>query len=95
MTVESDSITSPQLRVCLSSRSVMEKFAEFVSSIGQSARSPSYMQPNAPIPRGTAAPNSPPANYVSCDMARQHGTLSMSTQSQAGKVKILFQFLMS
>ncbi|RMX43579.1 hypothetical protein pdam_00010849 [Pocillopora damicornis] len=85
MTVESDSITSPQLRVCLSSRSVMEKFAEFVSSIGQSARSPSYMQPNAPIPRATAAPNSPPANYVSCDMARQHGTLSMSTQSQAGK----------
>lgn len=72
----------------------MEKFAEFVSSIGQNARSSGYMPPNAPVPRVTAAPNSPAANYVSCDLARQH-SLSMSTQSQAGNVKILFHFLES
>lgn len=72
----------------------MEKFAEFVSSIGQNARSSPYMPPNAVIPRVTAAPNSPQANYVSCDLARQH-TLSLSTQSQAGNVKSLFHFLES
>lgn len=69
----------------------MEKFAEFVSSIGQNARSSPYLPPNAPIPRVTAAPNSPPASYVSCDLARQH-TLSMSTQPQAGNVKIFISF---
>lgn len=88
-------LRSPALQVRLTFGSEMEKFAEFVSSIGQNARSPSYLQPNAPIPRATAAPNSPPANYVSCDIARQHGTLSMGTQSQAGNVKILFYFVES
>lgn len=86
-----------RFRVSLPSGSVfvrieeMEKFAEFVSSIGQNARSSPYMPPNAPVPRVTAAPNSPPANYVSCDLARQH-PLSMSTQSQAGNVKFCISF---
>lgn len=99
MTVESSSFTSAlsgqsYFWVSVCGIEEMEKFAEFVSSIGQTARSSPYMPPNAPVPRVTAAPNSPPANYVSCDLARQH-SLSMSTQSQAGNVKILFHFLES
>lgn len=62
----------------------MEKFAEFVSSIGQNARSSPYMPTNGVISRVSTSPNAPQANYVSCDLARQHG-LSMNSQNQAGK----------
>ena len=64
----------------------MEKFAEFVSSIGQNARSSPYMPSNGAIPRGSTSPNVPPVSYVSCDLARQHN-LSLNTQSQAGNVQ--------
>ena len=63
----------------------MEKFAEFVSSIGQNARSSPYMTANGALSRGNTSPNAAPANYASCDLARQH-TLSLSAQSQAGNV---------
>ena len=61
----------------------MEKFAEFVSSIGQNTRSSSYLSSSTQIQRGNPVPNSPTVSYVSCDVARQHA-LPLNTQPQAG-----------
>lgn len=93
MTVELNSFYTPAIQVGLHQhpylRDVMEKFAEFVSSIGQNARSSSYMSSSGAIPRGTTSPNVPPVSYASCDLARQHA-LPLSTPSQPGNY--LFDF---